>query len=114
MGFCQIKRESAKHVEIEIRAGDDDQPEAGEQGYNDPEGAVLGLVAKDLHAQPCADTAAYDGQQQEISLRQAGDLLVAGPQLSQKLVQSIGQKRRNIDDQEPQPKESPFGAEKRK
>ena len=75
---------------------------------------MLGLVAKDLHAQPCADTAAYDSQQQKISLRQAGDLLVAGLQLSQKLVQSIGQKRRNIDDQEPQPKESPFGAEKRK
>ena len=101
-----MKRESAEHVEIKIRAGDDDQPEAGKQRYNDPEGAVLGLVAKDLHAQPCADTAAYDGQQQEISLRQAGDLLVAGLQLSQKLVQAIGQKRRSIDDQEPQPEES--------
>ena len=67
-----MKRESAEHVEIEIRAGDDDQPEAGEQRYNDPEGAMLGLVAKNLHAQPCADTAAYDSQQQEISLRQAG------------------------------------------
>ena len=38
-----MKRESAEHVEIEIRAGDDDQPEAGEQRYNDPEGAMLGL-----------------------------------------------------------------------
>ena len=57
-----MKRESAEHVEIEIRTGDDDQPEAGEQRYNDPEGAVLGLVAKNLHAQPCADAAAQRRQ----------------------------------------------------
>ncbi len=104
-----MKRESAEHVEIKIRAGDDDQPEAGEQRYNDRKERCWVLWRK-TSMPAMRDTAAYDGQQQEISLRQAGDLLVAGLQLSQKLVQAIGQKRRSIDDQEPQPEESPFGA----
>ena len=100
----EYRRESrglSDDVEIEVQPSDNNDPDQGEQGDADTERAVLGLVAEQLHAQPCADAAAQRRQKQQRLFRDAAGFGSVLLQLCQQLIQTVGQQRQNVDDQEP-------------